>query len=131
MILSNLFPSLLARECTTRMQRNKFRRKQSNAPIGSDSLARHPCRDRRRRELLVGEALAINAQVFADPFDIVARLIEGNALDPIDEVDRAFAWIAMRRDPLSDSARPGVVRGERKLARAPLVFDQLTQERGA
>jgi hypothetical protein len=31
--------------------------------------------------------LSVDAKVLAHPLDIVARLVEGNALDPVDEID--------------------------------------------
>ena len=71
-------------------------------------LARHSGRHGRRRQFLVGEALTIDAQVFADPLDIVARLIERNALDPVDQIDGSVTRIAMRRDPLRDPAWTGI-----------------------
>src|SRR5580692_9152620 len=79
-------------------------------------LARHSGRHGRRRQFLVGEALTIDAQVFADPLDVVARLVEGNALDPVDEIDRSVAGIAMRSDPLRDPAWTSVVCGEGEFA---------------
>ena len=98
------------------MQRNKFQRKQSRAPLGAGLLARNSGRDGRRRELLVGEALTVDAQVLADPFHIIARLVEGNAFDPIDEIDRSVTRIAMRRDPLRDPTRTSVICGEGEFA---------------
>ena len=66
--------------------------------------------------LLVGEALTIDAQVFADPLDVVARLVERNALDPVNEVDRSITRIAVRRDPLRDPTWTSVVCGEGEFA---------------
>ena len=85
----------------------------------------------RRRQFLIGEALTIDAEVLADPFDIVARLVERNALDPVDEIDRSVTRIAVRGDPLRDPTWTGVVCGEGEFARAALVFDQLTEQRRA
>ena len=79
-------------------------------------LARHSGRHGRRRQFLVGEALTIDAQVFADPLDVVARLVERNALDPVDEIDRSVTRIAMRRDPLRDPTWTSVVCGEGEFA---------------
>jgi hypothetical protein len=50
-------------------------------------LARHSGRHGRRGQLLVSETLSVDAKVLAHPLDIVARLVEGNALDQVDEID--------------------------------------------
>src|SRR3984957_9844139 len=117
MVLSKTCPSLLEkqrRHNTDGAQRVPIEAQQVATAAGL--FARHSGRHGRRRQFLVGEALTIDAQVLADPLDVVARLVEWNALDPVDEIDRAVTRIAVRRDPLRDPTWTGVVCGEGEFA---------------
>ena len=89
------------------------------------------CGARRRRRLRRGETGAVDADVLADALDVVARLVERDALDPIDRIDFARARVAIGGDPLRDAAAAGVVGGERELQRAALVVDHLAEKRRA
>src|SRR6202041_2214359 len=60
-------------------------------------LARQDRRDRRGRGGLVGQALAIDAEVLAHPLNVLASFVEGNALDPVDKISAAgFSRITVR-----------------------------------
>ena len=89
------------------------------------------CGARRRRRLRRGEAGAVDADVLADALDVIARLVERDALDPIDRIGLAGARVAIGGDPLRDAAGAGVVGGERERHRAALVGDHLAEERRA
>jgi hypothetical protein len=78
--------------------------------------------------VLVGEALAIDAEVLANPLNVVARFVEGNALDPVNKISAAGSRIAVRRDPLGHAAAAGVIRRERQGARAAFVLQDLAEE---
>ena len=69
-------------------------------------LARQERRHRRGcgAAQLVGQALAIDAEVLAYPLNVVARFVEGNALDPVDKISAAGSRITVRRDPLHHPA---------------------------
>src|SRR5262249_27196697 len=55
------------------------------------------------------EPCAVDLQILHDPLDVVARLGERDALDPVDGIDLGIAWIAVLRHPLLDPAAAGVV----------------------
>src|SRR5579872_1923209 len=57
---------------------------------------------------------AIDLQILKHALNIVARLVEGDRLDPIDDVDRLGPGIAEIVDPLPDAAGTGVVGGDRQ-----------------
>src|SRR6266446_7501571 len=50
------------------------------------------------------EARAVDLQILHDPLDVVARLGERDALDPVDGIDLGIARIAVLCHPLLDSA---------------------------
>ena len=91
-------------------------------------LARQERRHRRGCGRLVGQALAIDAEVLAYPLNVVARFVEGNALDPVDKISAAGSRITVRRDPLHHPAAAGVIRRERQGVRAALVLQDLAEE---
>ena len=57
----------------------------------------------------VSEARAINLDVGQNLADVAARLLDGDALDPVDRVDARLARIAELADPLVRAAWPGIV----------------------
>src|SRR4051812_17592127 len=59
----------------------------------------------------LGQAIAVDQQAFHHALYVVARLQEGDALDPVDRVDIRRARIAISLDPLRHVAA-GVVGGE-------------------
>jgi hypothetical protein len=58
------------------------------------------------------EANAVNLQVFEHALDVVARLGEWNAFDPIDRIDLRIARVAVSGDPFLHAAAAGIVAGE-------------------
>src|SRR3954453_5416708 len=58
------------------------------------------------------ESGAVDLQVLHDPLHIVARLGEGNQLDPVDGVDLGVPRIAIALDPFLHAAAAGIVRGK-------------------
>src|SRR5215813_8210950 len=58
------------------------------------------------------EAHAVDLQVLDDPLDVVARLGERDALDPVDRIDLGIERIAVRRNPLLDPAAARIVAGK-------------------
>ena len=58
------------------------------------------------------EARAIDLQVLHDPLDVIARLGDRDALDPVDRIDLGIARIAVGGDPLLHAAAAGIVAGE-------------------
>ena len=86
----------------------------------------------RRRAMQVGldrrgagaEARAVDLQVLHDALDVVARLGERDALDPIDRVDLGIARIAVLRHPLLDPAAARIVAGKGQDVGAAVVLEQ-------
>src|SRR5579862_9953279 len=68
---------------------------------------------------------AIDLQVFEHPLDIGAGLVEGDHLDPVDHADVAPARVAEIVQPLPDTARPGVVGGDRQRVGPAEIVEQL------
>ena len=58
------------------------------------------------------QALAVDLQVLHHPLHIVARLVERDALDPVDGVDLGLARVAIGVDPLLHIAGAGIVSGK-------------------
>ena len=57
------------------------------------------------------EPRAVKLERFCDLFHVVARLSEGDALDPVDRIDTRVARIAELFRPLLHAAASGVVSG--------------------
>ena len=72
------------------------------AQVGFDLQLRAPAK-----------AGAIDLQVLHDALDIVARLGDRDALDPVDRVDLGIARVTMIGHPFLDPAAAGIVSGER------------------
>ena len=76
------------------------------------------------RRGVLAEARAVDLQVLHHPLDVVARLGEWNALDPVDGIDLGIARIAMLRHPLLDPAAARVVAREGEDKGAAIVLEQ-------
>src|SRR6516165_12813638 len=62
-----------------------------------------------KRRGALAKAPAVDLQVFDDSLNVVARLGEGNALDPIHRVDLRIARITVQCHPLLNSAAARIV----------------------
>src|SRR6266481_6902163 len=76
--------------------------------------------DRRRAG---AEVRTVDLQILHYPLDVVTRLGERNALDPIDRIDLGVARIAVLGDPLLNPAAAGIVTGERHDVRAAVLSE--------
>src|SRR2546427_7099186 len=74
---------------------------------------------------------AIDLQILHHPLDVVARLGERDALDPIDRVDGRIARIAVALEPFLDPALAGVVGGERQDVGAAINLEKFPELRRA
>src|SRR3984893_5128283 len=72
----------------------------------------------------VAKSPTVDREVLHDALDIVARLREGNPLNPIDGVDLAIAWITVLCHPLLDSAAAGIVTRKGQNEGAAIVLEQ-------
>ena len=59
--------------------------------------------------------------------DVIARLGERDALDPVDRIDLRIARIAVGRDPLLHAAAAGIVAGESEDVGAVVAAEQIRQ----
>ena len=77
---------------------------------------RQPCGPPRTRSSVKRERMpdsrAVELQVLHHLLHVVARLVEGDALDPVDRVDRAAARVAVVAHPVERAARAGIVADE-------------------
>src|SRR5437763_16799793 len=73
------------------------------------------------------EAHAIDLQVFQYPLDVVARLGERYALDPIDWINLGVPRIAVLGNPLLYPSTARVVAGEGEDVGAAVLRDQLAE----
>jgi hypothetical protein len=76
---------------------------------------------------LLRVAVAIDNQAFEDALDVVAGLAEGNALDPVDGIDRRVARVAVEANPTFRAVRSGVVGGQRQDIGAVELVEKLAE----
>lgn len=74
----------------------------------------------------------INLIVLHHPLDIVARLLEGDALDPVhDLVDGLSAWIAIAGEPVRNATRAGIIGDEGENVGTAEAVDLLAEVMGS
>src|SRR5207253_6281506 len=73
------------------------------------------------------EADAINLQVLEDALDVITRLRERNAFDPVDRIDAGVARIAVALHPFLHPAGPRVVAGERHDIGPAIALDHVAE----
>src|SRR5215475_9239246 len=73
------------------------------------------------------ETNAVDLEVFEHALDVVARLGERDALDPIDRIYLRVAGIAIFRDPFLHAPAPGIVAGEGEDMRAAIVDVEIAE----
>src|SRR5215471_10299260 len=81
----------------------------------------------RAAEGAAAEAHAVDLQVLQDALDIVARLRERYALDPVDRIDARIARVAVALDPLLHAAGPGIVAREGEDVGAEVTLDVVSE----
>ena len=101
--------------------RQELRRRREDAP-----RQRPRQRSVGARVSRLGEPRLIDAVVLDDAHHVVARLVERDALDPIDEIG-AGARVAIGVEPLRDPSGAGVIGGGGELQRAALGGDELAE----
>ncbi len=62
-----------------------------------------------QHHLLIGEAPAVHLEVLEDPF-VLAGLVEGNHLDPVDDIDRFVAGVPVVAYPFVGLRRARIAR---------------------
>src|SRR6516164_5945104 len=77
-----------------------------------------------KRRGALAKAPAVDLQVFDDALNVVARLGEGNALNPINCVDLRIARITVLRHPLLNSAAARIVTRKGQNQGAAIVLEQ-------
>src|SRR5947209_7490049 len=77
------------------------------------------------------EAGAVDLQVLHQALDVVARLGEGDELNPIDHVDLGVARVAMGLDPVEDAAAAGIIGREGHHIGAAEAVEELAEMLGA
>src|ERR1700704_5320489 len=73
------------------------------------------------------EAHAIDLEIFEHALDVVARLREWDALDPVDRIDLGIARIAEFLDPLLHPPAAGIVADKGEDVGAAVVHDQVAE----
>src|SRR5438477_9282474 len=93
--------SLRSSGCLSRWKRRRVRLLRHYALV---TLRRH------RRAAL--EPHAVDPQILDYALDVVSRLRQRDALDPVDRIDLGVARIAVGLDPVADTAAAGVIAGK-------------------
>ena len=77
------------------------------------------------------ETGAIDLKILHDALDVIARLGDRDALDPVDRIDLRVARIAKGGNPQAHAAAPGIVAGEGEDVGAVIAGEQVRQFRRA
>src|SRR6202167_1933324 len=76
---------------------------------------------------IVAEPSAVDLHVLDDPLDVISRLGDGDALDPVDRIDFRIARIAVVFDPFPRPARAGVVSNKSEHIRSAPASDVIAK----